>query len=484
MMRAFPTARAVVLGAATMGAAIGWGLGLPGVVGLEGWFYPVRWRGLDPSPFAFWLALPLPLLLVLVLRATAARRHAIALATVIAFNLTAQGASLLLVGPRLETVVERLTSGHGAFLVAAHQRRGHTLDTIRAYRTESETGALGAFAPSKPPGTFAFYAALVTLAEQPLVRRTLDPLASLLGRTAALRPIAHAAACAAVAFPLLTALVVVPLVTLGRVVGGSARIGYAAALIWSSCPSVLVITHHTDGSLYPFLAVSACALAGLGTLRDAIALSFTAGLVLALAIWSSFGLLPAIAFAFGAPLAVAVRTRRILGGHAIAKRSAGHLFALGVGLLLGLGAFFVFRLFPDPIGAYRTAMAYHWRWKLGFVGGRWGLTGGVEFWAYAGLPLLASFALACGRAVCELKSGAGRALALSSLGVLGVHLVVMLYAGCSESARLWLFEVPFIALVAATDLVRLPGRRNGMIVAGLAVAQLSLVPVVRAAQVW
>jgi len=60
----------------------------------------------------------------------------------------------------------------------------------------------------------------------------------------------------------------------------------------------------------------------------------------------------------------------------------------------------------------------------------------------------------------------------------------MLYAGCNESARLWLFEVPFIALVAATDLVRLPGRRNGMIVAGLAVAQLSLVPVVRAAQVW
>jgi hypothetical protein len=484
MPRVVSRARAVILGAAALGAGAWWAIGLVGPVGLVNWFYPVRWRGLDPSPpaLAIALAVALPLLVFAVLAAARARRHAAVLALLVATSLTAQGASLLAVGPPLGTVIDRFQGGHGAFLAAAHREHARPLDAIRRYRVESEAGTLGPYAPSKPPGTFAFYVALEALSRVGALRAQLHPLAARVARTRTLAPLADAVALAAIAFPLLTALVVLPLVTLGRALSGNVRVGYAAALLWASCPSVLAITHHTDGSLYPLLAVGVCALVAGGAEHNAYRCSFAAGLVLALAIWSSFGLLPVFALAAGAPLTVALRTRRMLGVGAIATRASTHLLALGVGLALGLGALLAFGLFPDPLGAYQTAMLYHWRWKLGYVGGRWGLTGGIEFWAYAGLPLLASFVIACGRALGELGTAHARGLAVAALGVLAVHVAVMLAAGCNEAARLWLFEVPFVALVAAADLVRQPG--GTALVAGLTIAQFALALVVRASQAW
>lgn len=477
--------RSILIVLAAAGGIALWAAGLPGHESTPNWFYPVRWRGLDASPLALALALSIPALVAWTLDAAARRRHALALASLVALSLAAQSASLLLVGPELQTAFERFEGGHAEFLVAAHAHEGRVIETLRAYPERSAEGALGAFAPSKPPGTLAFYAVVDAIGADEGVRDVLRPLRRRVVTRPRLRRIADGATAGIVLFPLFTALTVLPIVWLGAALGGRASIGYAAALIWATCPAVLVVTHHTDGALYPLLATLACALAAQGARRGSLGLSALAGVPLALAIWSSYGLLPVIGLALGAQLVAGLDARRGRGPASASAHVATHALALGVGLAAALGGLFAGGLFREPIEGYRTAMEYHYRWKLGFVGGRYGLTGGFEFWAWVGLPMLVAFVVACARGLRTIASPASRPPALAALGVLAVHLVLMLYAGSNESARLWLFQIPFLAVVIAADLrAASPVGRPDALVWLLVVANLALVPVVRAGQPW
>jgi hypothetical protein len=462
-----------------------WALGLPGHTLAPNWFFPVHWRGLDPSPWALALALPIPWLAWRATKSADAHRHALAIALLVVTSLAAQGSALLLVGPRLETALDRFDGGHGEFLVAARAHHDHVLDAIRAYPEEVEAGRLGGFAASKPPGTFAYYALVDAISRTDAVRPIVASVLELARERRAFRTRAASVATAVLFFPLTTALVVIPIVLLGLALTGRARDGYDAALLWATCPAVLVITHHTDGALYPLLAVTGCAAAGVGARRGNLALSALGGAVLGVAVWCSYGLLPAIGLALGAQLVAALDVDRVLGPARVARRAVLHWVALAIGVAAGLGALYAAGLFPEPIESYREAMFYHWRWKLGFVGGVYGLTGGAEFWAWAGLPLLVMFLVAALGALGALGTPARRPLAVAALGVLAVHVFVMLYAGSNESARLWLFQLPFVCAIVAADLRRAsPIGRPRRLLALAVAANLLLVPITRAAQVW
>lgn len=479
--------RVVLLVTAGVATIALWLAGLPGHASLPNWFYPIRARSLDPDAWALALALALPALAIGVDRAAARRRHALAASLLVLTSLAAQASSLALIGPPLATALERFEGGHAAFLVAAHDQRRDAVAVAHDYPAEVEAGRLGDFAKSKPPGTYAFYAALVSLSRVPAIERALAPIRSRAEARPRLRRLASAVAVAVVAFPLVTALVVLPLLVLGASVGGDARHGYDAALLWASCPAVLVITHHTDGSLYPLLLVSAAALGAAGARRDSIATSACGGALAGVGVWCSYGLLPGVA------LVIAMQWAAILRGggsrrHSLSltSRAARHASALLGGTAATLAALVAVGLFPEPIEGYRRAIEHHRAWKLELVGGRWGLTGAAELWAWAGLVLLVSFLVATIAALPRAPLERSRAsLALAALLVLGVHVVLMLYAGSNESARLWLFELPFFAVVAAIDLRRdVPRARPGLLVSVAVAVQLAAVPVIRAMQPW
>ncbi len=470
--------RVLVLGCATLASGLAWVFELPGHRELVNWFYPVRWRALDLPAMSVAFGIAALVLAWLVLRVAAARRHGLALALLVSTILAAQFAALLLVGPNFETAVERCEGGHGAFLKAAHDTRDRALlEVLRAYPEEATEGRLGAFAPSKPPGTFAVYRWIYDLGTREPLLTVLAPIHEFAMSRPHLRAYPDAVAAAIVLFPLLTAFVTLPIVWLGRSLSGHVMVGYWSALIWTSCPAVLVITHHTDGSWYPLLVVTACAAAASGVRNDRVAFSFGGGLVLALAIWSSYGLLPSFGFAIAAQLAVSVHR----GPPSELSRIARHVTALGLGLGTGFAALVGSGIFASPLEGYRVAMEYHERWKNGFIGGRWGLTGALEFWAWAGLPLLALFFAAL------TNSFSRRARAWTLLGglVLAVHLVVLLYAGCNESARLWLFQLPLFVVVVASDLWYVSARSDRhLLIALVLAAQFALTPITRAGGGW
>lgn len=477
---------AIVLGGC--GTAALWITGAPN--GLSSWFYRIHWRALRPEPSASVLAIVALALALASLRAASVRHHLRALVFLVLASLAMQGSSLLLVGPGLETAFERFDGGHGTFLEAAYRLRERPLgELLRGYHAEAERGSLGDFAPSKPPGTFALYAAIVGLSELPAVRHALAPIAAAAQARGVAGERAPRIAAAAVLFPMLTALVVLPIVLLGRALGGSLQVGYEAALLWASCPAVLVITHHTDGSWYALLVALGSALSALGARRDRRDLTIAAGLVLAIAIWSSYGLLPAIGIAGAAQLSASIADTSVRTPRAWVRRAARHGAILGVAIACALGALVLAGVFPDPPHGYEVAMEHHTRWKLSMIGGVWGLVGALELWMYAGFALLAVLLLAAAPALRVLFGSVPRrtvaASAALALGLLAVHLVVMLYAGSNESARLWLFQLPAIACACAIDLRRASPRRSPRALLALAViAQLALVPLTRAAQPW
>ncbi|AKF05895.1 hypothetical protein [Sandaracinus amylolyticus] len=475
--------RALLVVVATGASIAAWVYGLPAALDLRNWFYPVRWRELDASPLAFVLGALVPLLLVIVWRAARARRHVVALALLVGTSLAAQTASLLLVGPELETALERFEGGHGDFLRAAHAARERRLrDLLAAYPEEAEAGTFSNFGKSKPPGTFALYAWIEREGRTGPARTLLAPLRRLADRRPRLRTHPEAVAAAIVAFPVITSLVVIPIVLLGWALSGRSAPGYAAAVLWATCPAVLVVTHHADGSWYALLATTACALAALGGRTRRAWISGCGGLVLALGIWSSYGLLPVLALALGAQGAAVLAVTRSGARLALIRAVARQAIAFVLGLATGIAALVEGGVFPQPLEGYRTAMRYHTLWKMEYVGGVWGLTGGLELWMWVGFPLLALMLVAIATSARDLRSRSSRVVAALGAAFVAVHVVVMLVAGSNESARLWLFQVPIVAAIAGLGLARVRGGSSLLALAVL--AQLALVPITRAWQPW
>ncbi len=314
---------------------VAWAAALPGHEVTPNWFYPVVWRGLSPAVWSVPLLVGAAGLVVLAIRQASAVR---ALGGLVVASFLAQIGSLGLVGPGLSTALARFEGGHGTFLAAAHTHAAAWWSTLVQYGRLAQDGALGPFAPSKPPGTLAYYFAVDAVG-------SLDPRGVLLGpmvRAAearpALRAFAQSAAAGVWVFPVTTALSVLAVAALGASTTGRARTGVMAAALWATCPAVLVVSHHTDGALFPALAATACALATFaarqtveGRALRGVGLGLAAGLVVALSVWCSFGLLPVVGLALAGQTAAGVGLSR---GTTLRAR-AGASVAPMVALMLG-----------------------------------------------------------------------------------------------------------------------------------------------------
>jgi len=461
-----------------------WVLGLPGVESLPVWFYrPLGPRALHPSGWVMAGALCVPLSM---LAFWLVRRGRVALSLVL-LVIIGIGAQVTVLAMDQGTGISRLEQGHGEFFRVAHERRGQYWETMRDYDALAEAGTLGVFAPSKPPGTLSFYMLLDALSELGPVAALAAPLQAELRTRPALRPFVSSAAAGVLGMPLFTALALIPIFFLARRLGGSPEEAMAAGLLYATQPGVLLISFHADGALFPLLAVVVVLLAVSGRRQGRrprqIGLLCGAGAALALGVWCNFSTLPLIGM-----LGILLVGLRAEAGaspkDALFGATLDLLIILGAALIV-LGLLWSSGLFAHPIDRFHAALEHHRRWKNGAIGGVFGAVGALEFWLWAGPPLLLVFVLAVlgsARRVVRSTLLPGDGLVLATLAV---HLVMAIATGCVEAARLWLWVTPFLVIAAARFL-----RRHGptgspeQLWVQLAACQVGLTFVMRFCQPW
>lgn len=485
-MRAIIRPHIVAIVATAVATVAYFAAGMPGIEDVPGWFYRPADKQIGGTLYVLAAGAALPIVAFVALRVSRAGRHRTALALLTLFAIAIQLAFALVPGNGLFEVWRRHYEGHGQFFAIARQRAGAPTDTLVRYEVLAREGDLGSFAPSKPPGALGVYMLIDAVGHSEPVRTILRPLAADAAENPRVKPYAPAAALSSVLMPLLTALLVPAIGFLAVQVFRDGRTGVWAALLVFTAPSVLLISYHLDGAVYPLIAVLGCALLAHAARDARYWESVIAGAVLAAGVWTSFSLIPAVGLAFGCLALVTMRQTETLG-HARAWQRAGfHLAAAAAGALAVLFVLRVTYGFEIDV-RYEAAMAHHARWKRAVPTSLWRGLSLVEFGVYLGVPLAVAWLYGVGRTITDAVRR--RRIEVSGLAVLFVFVMLValaLVAGTNEVARLWLFMVPFIALVVVATLRALESEERDWSnqLTWLAGAQVVVALVMKGAQVW
>ncbi len=410
-------------------------LRLPLLKLFPGWFWPLHDK---PLPLA-WLALPLVAggwLLLRVVRSAPGRRRR-NLMLLIFWCVCLQQGFVWFEGHGFTHMKQRLTdTGHAIFAhTAVDQPSIWQVMTRYDELLVSETAA-GYFHATKPPGLQVFVMSVERLAHV-LPGAGVDRLA----------------AFAALLFPLLACACLLPLHGLMRLVAPDAEEAIPA-LLYVMVPSFVLINLHADQYLYPLLGTCCLYLYTRALLRQELGTAVLAGLMFCLSLWISFALL---ALAPVVPVLAWVAARRS------GWRSVGRSVAVaGGGCLLGF-LLFLWGTDYDALQRWRLAMAAHEAAKIA----QWGLAERVyfavlnlvEFGLWCGPAMVLLVVADIGQTLKRLRTGdidLEQGLVLS----LAVILMGLSIAGGSagETARLWLFLLPLVAVAGARTLRRMaPG---------------------------
>jgi hypothetical protein len=435
---------------------------LPLLQQLPHWF----WRATEAGRPLWWLILPLVGLHLLVIRRIwkAPERIALNLCLLIVLGFLTQQGFALMEGRGIDGMRDRLVhTGHGRFAWDA-ARLPSIATAVTDYREliEEEEGTGSAPLPrypyaTKPPGVLLFF----MLAER--CSRVLPGSFE--------NGFERLTTFAALAFPLLSYLVAVPLYFLSRMfLSGPAA--WIPSLLLLSAPNLTLITLHLDQCLFPLLFVGAVWLFAWGLRSRRLLPAFTAGAATCVALYFSFSLVAIV------PLLVllagldAVR-RRSLPDARFAALSVGALL-VGLGLAVGLLAVL---LDYGTLDTYRYAMANHQAWKIeAWTPGTYlyvGFLDLLEFALWTGITVSILAAYPAVRAALRARAeglAGGGALAVATVGV--VLLLAFLGKTVAETARLWLFLVPLVLLLAGLALGQRTGPGGRLAVMLVAVVQL------------
>ncbi len=325
-------------------------------------------------------------------------------------------------GRGITAVSDRLlTTGHAEFADLAVVYDDIPL-LIASYEELVDKGKLGKFAPSKPPGTLIFHILTNRLS------RVLHP-----GQTHD-RALADLRTTAAWLWPLLSCLVLVPLFFLGRSLYGREPTLLACAL-FLTVPSVNLINLHTDQVIYPLFFVSCVALGLWAGRRDSWWLGVAGGVLAYLTMGLSFGL--------GSVLVIMVVSCRS-SVRANAGLTAGLILSVLVGCLW---------LHYPVWNRFLAAVSYHQTWRP-WPSSWWapaylGLLNMVEFGIWLGIPLTCLSVYGWAGEVKTCWSAKTDSSRQSTIVFVLILLLAFFTRTQGETARLWLFLVPFVCLVAA-----------------------------------
>ena len=254
-------------------------------------------------------------------------------------------------------------------------------------------------------------------------------------------------------FPLLAVLTLLPLYKLSEVLykGNSAYV----CVLFFTLPSIIFFTLIADQAWYPLLFISSVWLTVETTRRSNFLMAALLGISLYLEIFISFSLLPAAGFTV-----VWILVNWLVGS----KQNRGRLFKQALLILLGFtGIYFLFRVFGgyDPWLRYQNAFINH-RENKNFGGGvgevfSFTFLNNLEFFYFIGFPPGILFLLSVAGGVRNFFRRTFTLPVLFSVSA-GAVFVLLNVIGQTrgETARLWLFITPLIALVAGERLLRLP----------------------------
>ena len=417
-----------IAGAATLAHALILALGLPLFSALPGWFWPLAAKELRWP----WLLALAGAAALLARAAWTARRTAARLAALLALGYALQLGFALAEGRGLAGLRDRMVvSGHARFVEMAIERQG-LVETVRDYEDLVYEGALGRFAPSKPPGQLLLY----MLWERAGSWFAGDAPPQV--RAARMRD------QATVLWPLFAAAAVVPLYFLGRRLVDE-RGATAAALLYAFVPAFGLVTLHTDQVFFPLFFTATLLVGVVAAARASPALGLATGVAAYLAAFCTFPL------ALALPVAVAVSFDRVR------RRALAATWGAALAGFLATDLVFRLQLGYDIVERYRTATMYHAWWK-GWRPGlgetlKYGAVNLLEYVLWLGLPLALAVAARAARADRDLRRGSWSGATPLTVALLGA-LVVLLALGQTkgEVARLWLFLVPGFCLVAADEL--------------------------------
>ncbi|HEX6269674.1 MAG TPA: hypothetical protein VFZ43_05535 [Anaerolineales bacterium] len=325
--------------------------------------------------------------------------------------------------------------GHAQFASIAVEQAS-MLDVARNYDDLIEQELVpSAYTRSKPPGTVLFYMSVERLAN------LTAPNASPETRLENLRTFSS------VTWPFITYIVLIPLFFLARQ-WFDKDAALTACLLYLSIPSVNLVTLQTDQTVYPLLAVVPVWLASMAALKKSYVYAFLVGVTFYLAAYFSFGL-GTIVLLIALPFLL-----EIIQGF----RNWKSILALTGTIALGaVTSDILARLLLnyDFYIRYTDAIRHHTKWQdwQGGLGNflRASLTAATEFFVYLGIPLAILLFAALGLAIHQVlilrKADTAPLLSLALAGTFG--LILLFGKTDSESARLWMFLIPFICLIAA-----------------------------------
>ena len=351
-------------------------------------------------------------------------------------------------------------TGHSEFLLRAVEQSSF-VDTLKSYEERVNSGELGRYPPSKPPGTLMFYM---------LSSRIADALA---GDEFSDKPsrIKNLSQLMVFIWPLIAALVVFPSFAVAKKLL-PVDISAYGVFFFLLTPSFCLIPLHTDQVLFPSLFMLNLWACLEITSKEGLPLwqPFGLGILFYLSAFIQFPMLTAIVplialLLFSAPQRglMALRAIVILG-------------LTWAGFLLSDFAFK--RLFDyDFLLRYRSALSYHglwtgWREEVRLQGIGSNL---LEASIWIGPPIFWSFLAVSVTDIGRLRLFNSSSRSAVAFGIVLILIVLLLFGkSLSEVARLWLFLMPSICIYASATLNKINPAARMKRVTAITVAQVFL----------
>ncbi len=290
------------------------------------------------------------------------------------------------------------------------------------------------FAHTKPPGQLLFYVLSQRITE------TISPSASYTPRAVKLTLFIS------LVWPLLAFLVIWPMYSVARALYDH-RTALMAATLYLFVPSVMLVILHLDQVLYPLLFMLAISMALKAGQKSSYIWAGLCGVFVYLAAYVSFSLI--VAWPVAAGLMTAVSKRRFWWK----------------GILLSIvGAAVMYWLFYSAFNysaltRFENAMAYHRAWKAWQPGlsnaFEFGVLNLIEFFCWVGLPIAVLFLVSAWDSVKDVLAKRFKNIRWPVIiSVLALGGIALFGETKGEVGRLWIFMIPLVCIIAASEIVR------------------------------
>ena len=411
---------------------------------LPGWVFATRAKTIGTAFYGVLAAIPLVAFgAAWVLRA----RGALAVTCLVIGGFAFQHALGWSEGRGLEGIRDRIVhSGHAEFAEVAVAQRSMWSVLVR-YERKVQGGELGRYPHSKPPGTLLTYMATERIS------RMFASSGSNEARLQALRT------TAAVAWPLVCYAALFPLFAIVKRLRDEDTALLACAL-YMVVPSVALVTLHTDQFLFPLLGMLGIVLTVEAASRNSAPLSVVAGFWFWVAAFFTFPLILVAPVALGCAWA---------GLRPTARTSAWMLAGFTTGFVV-----WRFGFGYDVFARFADARRFNSIWK-GWDGGAFqtlyfAWMNLIEFILWVGIPVTALTSGRIRRAVQDLSAGEISRFGMAAVAtLLAFSYLVFLGQSKGETARLWLFMVPFCCALSA-DEIRFRWRASAPAIAAVVLA--------------